>query len=453
MPPRCGRPPRRSWPGQRAPAPTTPCRRRPSRAPASSAAAGCASGSRTVTHVSGPSADPSANPSVGSDREPVIVLARRTAFGRRNGVFGRVLAEDLLAPVLAALVADGGVPPDRIDDVIIGNAVGGGGNIARLAALTAGLPARVPGLTIDRQCGSGLEAIVLACRLVAAGAGELYLAGGVESCSTAPLRAHRLTSTQGHPDFFDRVRFSPDTVGDPDMGVAAENVAERFGISRERQDAFALRSHRLAVAAETGASAAEIVPLDTAAGRVTTDEGPRRGLTPGLLARFAPAFRAGGTVTAGNSCADADGAVVVLVTSRQTAMALGLTGYLRFVDAAATGADPNFLGVAGADAARRVLARQGLAGTDLARIEFNEAFAAQVLASLDLLGIKEERANLHGGALALGHPFGASGALLVLRLLQQCRAGAAPGELVLAAVSIAGGLGVAALWRWDPAEP
>ena len=383
-----------------------------------------------------------------ADREPVIVLGRRTAFGRRNGVFGRLLADDLLTPVLAAVVADSGIAVDHIDDVIIGNAVGGGGNVARLAALAAGLPNRVPGLTIDRQCGSGLEAIVLACRLVAAGAGSAYLAGGVESCSTAPLRAHRLTSTPGHPDFFDRVRFSPDAVGDPDMGVAAENVAERFGITRERQDAFALRSHRLAVVAQdTGALAGEIVPLQTETGRVRADEGPRRSLTDGLLRRFPPVFRPGGTVTAGNSCADADGAVVVLVTSRRVAESLGLTGYLRFVDSAVTGTDPNHLGVAGAEAARLVLDRQGVAAADLALIEFNEAFAAQVLASMDILGIPEERANLQGGALALGHPFGASGALLVLRLLTQGRASGSAGELSLSAVSIAGGLGVAALWR------
>jgi acetyl-CoA C-acetyltransferase len=393
---------------------------------------------------------PVSRPSLSAEREPVIVLGRRTAFGRRNGVLGLLAAEELLAPVLAAVVADGGVPAGRIDDVIIGNAVGGGGNVARLAALGAGFPVTVPGLTIDRQCGSGLEAIVLACRLVVAGAGNLYLAGGVESCSTAPLRAHRQSSTPGNPDFFDRVRFAPDSVGDPEMGVAAENVAERFAISRERQDAFALRSHRLAHAAtDAGEFAGEIVPLRTGPGTAGTDEGPRRTLTEGLIRRFPPVFRRDGSVTAGNSCADADGAVVVLVTSRATAEELGITGYLRFVDSAVSGTDPNLLGIAGAEAARTVLDRQCLAGTDLARIEFNEAFAAQVLASLDILGVPEERANLQGGALALGHPFGASGALLVLRLLQQCRAAAAPGALGLAAVSIAGGLGVAALWQWE----
>ncbi|MEO6201056.1 MAG: thiolase family protein [Cryobacterium sp.] len=402
--------------------------------------------------MSGPLTSPAAGDS--ADREPVVVFGRRTAFGRRNGVFARLLADQLLAPVLSAVVADSGIPATQIDDVIIGNAVGGGGNVARLAALAAGLPSRVPGLTIDRQCGSGLEAIVLACRLVASGAGGAYLAGGVESCSTAPLRAHRLTSTPGHPDFFDRVRFSPDPVGDPDMGVAAENVADRFDVTRERQDAFALRSHRLALTAQdAGALADEIVPLRSADdGLVSADEGPRRSLTEGLLRRFPPVFRPGGSVTAGNSCADADGAVVVLVTSRRMAESLGLTGYLRFIDSAVTGTDPNHLGIAGAEAARLVLERHNVAGTDLARIEFNEAFAAQVLASMDILGIPEDRINRQGGALAVGHPFGASGALLVLGLLTQSRASARNGELALSAVSIAGGLGVAALWRWHGAS-
>ncbi|MBG6057579.1 acetyl-CoA C-acetyltransferase [Cryobacterium sp. MP_M5] len=386
----------------------------------------------------------------GADREPVILLGRRTAFGRVNGTLATLTADRLLAPVLSGLLADAGVAPETVDDVIIGNAVGGGGNVARLALLRAGLPVTVPGLTVDRQCGSGLEAIVLACRLIAAGAGDIYLAGGVESCSTAPLRAHRLTSTPGRPDFFDRVRFSPDEVGDPEMGVAAENVADRFGITRERQDAFALRSHRLAIlAGKSGQLAEEIVSLRTDAGLVGADEGPRPRLTADLLSRFRPAFRPGGTVTAGNSCADADGAVAVLVTSRRTADALGLGGGLRFVDSAVTGTNPNLLGIGGGEAARLVLSRQGLEGPDLSRIEFNEAFAAQVLASLDLLGIAEERANRQGGALAVGHPFGASGALLVLGLLRQCRASASPGEVGLTAVSIAGGLGVAALWRWD----
>ncbi|WP_241975969.1 thiolase family protein [Cryobacterium algoricola] len=401
-----------------------------------------------------------------ADREPVVLWGRRTAFGRRGGALSRVTADWLLAPVLSAVVADLGLDPVGIDDVIIGNATGGGGNLARLALLEAGFPVSVPGLTVDRQCGSGLEAIVLACRLVAAGAGSLYLAGGVESCSTAPLRAHRLSSAPGAPDFFDRVRFAPDSVGDPDMGVAAENVAAHFGIGRERQDAFAARSHRLAVAAaEAGAFEPEIVGIvgneaSSAGGApVTIDQGPRPTLDAALLRRFPPAFRPGGTVTAGNSCADADGAVVVVVTSRARARELvasgalqtgtGGTGILAFVDAVSAGFDPNLLGAGGGQAAGSLLARTGIPAADLALVEVVEAFAAQVLASLDVIDVAEDRANRQGGALALGHPFGASGALVVLRLLAQARTEAVDGAHALAMVSIAGGLGLAALFRWE----
>ena len=194
------------------------------------------------------------------ERQPVIIAARRTPICRANGALKTVPAHQLLAPVLRALLADAGAAPESVADVVIGNAVGGGGNLARLAALEAGLPVSVPGVTVDRQCGSGLDAIVLAARLVAAGGSGLYLAGGVESISTAPLRAHR--GAGGVPDFFARAQFVPLGLGDPDMGVAAENVAAHFGISRERQDELALRSHRRALAsAAAGAFDAEIVQL------------------------------------------------------------------------------------------------------------------------------------------------------------------------------------------------
>ncbi|TFC26928.1 thiolase family protein [Cryobacterium sp. MDB1-18-2] len=473
--PTCGRP-RPASPRRNARAPITGSRTCPSPGRARSAGACLPTGSPKETPVSSASTEHTAA-APAAEREPVILWGRRTAFGRSGGALSLITADRLLAPVLSAVVADLGLDPAHIDDVIIGNATGGGGNLARLALLEAGFPVSVPGLTVDRQCGSGLEAIVLACRLVAAGAGSLYLAGGVESCSTAPLRAHRVSSAPGEPDFFDRVRFAPDSVGDPDMGVAAENVAAHFGIGRERQDAFAARSHRLAVAAAgAGAFEAEIVGIagiDGTGGRVTADEGPRPKLDAALLRRFPAAFRPGGTVTAGNSCADADGAVVVLVTSRARAMDLlargsfqagtGSPGFLTFVDAVPAGTDPNLLGAGGGEAGRSLLARTGIPAEALARVEIVEAFAAQVLASLDLIDVPEDRANRQGGALALGHPFGASGALIVLRLLAQSRADgvegadspkgadAPKGAHALAMVSIAGGLGLAALFRWEGA--
>ncbi|WP_427017943.1 thiolase family protein [Pseudarthrobacter sp. P1] len=435
-----------------------------------------------------------------SEHDAVIIAARRTPIGRAGGAFKAIRAEDLAAPVLRAVLADAGlgfpgpaVPAGPapalagVDDVILGNATGGGGNIARLAALTAGLDQSVPGLSVDRQCGSGLEAINLAVRLVQSGAGETYLAGGVESISTAPARAHR--RADGSLEFFDRARFSPAWLGDPDMGVAADNVAAHYGIGRDRQDAYALRSHALAHAArEAGAFDAELVPVDG----VAADQGPRGTLTAKLMARFPPAFVEGGTVTAGNSCPYSDGAATVLATTAAHARELGATAWLRFVDSAAAGNDPTLTGAGAAHSTqallRRPAARQALAAPALERgldgglqgglesgpapdselgpgsgcgeagllagvelFEFNEAFAAQVLAVADVLGIDPERLNRQGGALALGHPYGASGAVSVVRLFAQARALDRDGALALAMVSIAGGMGISTLFRWERA--
>jgi acetyl-CoA C-acetyltransferase len=381
------------------------------------------------------------------DRQPVIIAARRTPVCRANGTLRNLRAHELLAPVLRELVAGAGVEPGAVDDVVIGNAVGGGGNVARLALLEAGLPVSVPGVTVDRQCGSGLDAVVLASRLVAAGGSPLFLAGGVESTSTAPLRAYR--NDDGGPEFYARAQFVPDSFGDPDMGVAAENVARNFGVSRERQDAFALRSHGLALAsAHAGVFDGELVPLDTGTGTVAVDDGPRRGLTAAVMARFPPAFVDGGTVTAGNSCFDADAASAVVMTSLQRARQLGAGDGLLVLGSGTAGVDPELLGIGAASAAREVLSAAGVAADELDLVEFNEAFASQTLACLDQLGINAGRANLDGGALALGHAYGASGAVLVTRLLAQARRAGTPGSLALAMISSAGGMGTAALLEY-----
>ncbi|HYH21332.1 MAG TPA: thiolase family protein [Azospirillum sp.] len=383
-----------------------------------------------------------------SRERAVIVAARRTPVGRIGGILREMAVERLAAPVIRAVLADAGLDPAEVDDVILGNAVGPGGNVARLSALAAGLPVHVPGVTVDRQCGSGLEAINQAARLIEAGAGEVYLAGGVESTSTAPWRIAKPAGVYRTPRFYDRARMAPDEVGDPEMGVAAENVARAFGITRERQDLYALNSHHKAVASQaTGRFAREIVPLDLPGGGMAEhDECPRADTSPEKLARLKPVFVEGGTVTAGNACPVNDGAAVVAVVSERRFRQLGLSAGLLVVDSTAAGVDPNLLGTGPVPAVRRLLARNPalhLDAVDL--VEFNEAFASQVLACLDTLGIAEERVSVGGGALALGHPYGASGAILVTRLFSEMTAPDAAARRGLATLGIGGGLGLATL--------
>ncbi|WP_426002622.1 thiolase family protein [Paenarthrobacter sp. NyZ202] len=387
---------------------------------------------------------------VDESRQPVIIAALRSPICRANGQVKHLGAHDLLAPVLAALLREAHLHPEEVDDVIMGNAVGGGGNVARYAALQAGMPVSVPGVTVDRQCGSGLDAIALASRMVGAGGDPVYLAGGVESISTAPARARR--NDDGGLDFYSRATFVPPGFGDPDMGVAAENVARSFGVGRERQDAFALRSHQRALAAAAaGTFSAEIVPLDTGNGIVSGDDGPRPSLKAALMERFPPAFVTGGTVTAGNSCFDADAASAVVITSLARARSLGAKDGLLVRGCDTAGVDPELLGIGAAYAAARLLTENGLEPALVDLVEFNEAFASQTIACLEHLGIDPSLANRDGGALALGHAYGASGAVLVTRLLAQSRvrykeAGATP--LSLAMISIAGGMGTAALLQY-----
>nr|WP_038468495.1 thiolase family protein [Arthrobacter sp. PAMC 25486] len=392
---------------------------------------------------------PPANSHGNPDTTAVIVSAKRLPTAKAGGPYASYRAHELAAEVIKHLVADTPLNPRQFNDVILGNATGGGGNVARLAALSAGLPEQVPGLTVDRQCGSGLEAIVLACRLIQAGAGDVYLAGGVESISTAPARAHR--GADGSLEFFDRAQFAPLATGDPDAGVAAENVATHYGISRQRQDDYALHSHAKAIAAgNSGHFSNELLPF---AG-LSADQGPRPTLTAGLMARFPPAFVPGGTVTAGNSCPFSDGAAIVVVTSLTRARQLMASGAmadparkgLLFRSSAVAGNDPNLLGVGAAHAMKQLMAASGLPAEVLRHslIEFNEAFAAQVLATADLLELDPGTFNLDGGALALGHPYGASGAVLVTRLLAQVQRGAGAGPDAFAMISMAGGMGLAA---------
>lgn len=391
------------------------------------------------------------NCSLDEARQPVIIAVKRTAIGRAFGAFEHIKVENLLVPLFHEIVTETAIDPSDIDDVIIGNAAGGGGNIARLAALSADLGMAVPGLTIDRQCGSGLEAINLACRLVASGAGNLYLAGGAESVSTAPLRARRSKGPDTSPMFYDRAQFSPHSIGDPDMGIAAENVAQQFGVSRSRQDEFAYQSHqRACLASEEGRFETEIVPIQVGEKNVDEDECIRCDTSTEVLSKLPARFADNGTVTAGNSCPINDGAAIVLVTNLSVAKKLGVEKALAFIDGVTRGVDPNILGI-GPVASTQYLLKRDLDITidDLKYIEFNEAFASQVLASLDQLDIDPRRVNLDGGALALGHPFGASGAILVTRLYSQMLRNndVDIGAMALATLGTAGGMGVSTFFQ------
>ena len=363
---------------------------------------------------------------------PVVVAALRSPIGTAGRSLATVPAAELAAPVLAAVAE--GLPDPR--EVVLGNCTGPGGDVARVAALTAGLPATVPALTVDRQCASGLAAVALGTHLVAAEPG-VVLAGGVESASTAPWRFWPPTP-DAEPVRYERAPFAPEAIGDPDMGPAADALARACGISREQQDAYAARSHaRAAAAQQAGGFAAEIVPV---AG-VDRDDRPRAGLTVDRLARLRPAFGRDGTHTAGNSCGINDGAAVVAIADAATHRRLGLPG-LRVLATATAGADPNHPGRSLVPAARQALDRAGLTWGDLAVVEFNEAFAGQILACCRELGLDPERVCPQGGALALGHPWGASGAVLVVRLFTQLvRQGG--GRYGLAAIAAGGGQGVA----------
>ncbi|GGA34692.1 thiolase family protein [Psychrobacillus lasiicapitis] len=376
--------------------------------------------------------------------EAVIVLAKRTPIGKMGGMLSTLEPEKLLAPLIEHIVAKTDLPKGIIDDVIIGNIVGPGGNIARVSALEAGLPVTVPGMTVDRQCGSGLEAINIAARLIQSGAGSVYLAGGVESTSRAPWKMAKPQSLMGVPELYTRARFTPSSYGDPDMGIAAENVAKKYTITREVQDQFALESHRKAIhSQQTGRFEQEIMPLYVNGEWITKDECPRANTSMEKLQKLSPVFQEDGTVTAGNACPINDGAALILIMSREKCDELNLKPILRVVDAQAAGVDPNYLGIGPIPAVQKVLKRQQLTVDDIDIVEFNEAFASQVLASLKELHIPLRKVNRGGGALAIGHPYGASGAILITRLCAEMLY--KPYKKGLATLGIGGGIGLATL--------
>lgn len=357
----------------------------------------------------------------------VIVKAKRTVIGKKGGILKEYPPEQLAAAVIKDLVRD---LSEQVDDIILGNVVGPGGNMARLSSLESDLPFTVPGVTIDRQCGSGLEAIRLACHLIQGGAGHIFIAGGVESTSQSP--------------FEKRARFSPERFGDPEMGMAAEYVAEKYGVTRQMQDEYAMLSYQRAIhSLKYDFFSAELVNIDDLP---LQDEGLNSKVNyERMLRRLSPCFKENGTVTLGNCCGINDGAAAVLVMSEEKAKELGYQPILRFVDSVVTGVNPNYPGTGPIPAISKILSRHSLAIEDIDLIELNEAFASKVVACAQELSIPYEKLNVEGGAIALGHPYGASGAVLVTRLFYEAKRYKA--KYMISTIGIGGGIGIAVLWE------
>jgi 3-oxoadipyl-CoA thiolase len=370
--------------------------------------------------------------------EALIIDALRTPMGRFRGGLSGVRPDDLAAHVVSAVVERSGIDPAQVEDVYMGAANQAGEDnrdVARMAALLAGLPVEIPGVTVNRLCASGLEAVNQASRALRLGEGDLYLAGGVESMSRAPwvVPKPERSLPAGEQKMYDTSlgwrlinprmaeRYSTEA-----MGETAENVAERYGVTREDQDEFALRSHRRAVAArDEGRFADELVgveaPQNGAVEVVDADEGPRADSSLEKLSKLRPVFRDGGTVTAGNASTLNDGAACLVLASEKRAQELGAEPLGRVVSIGVAGVDPAVMGVGPVHAVPKALDAAGLTMDDIDLVELNEAFAAQSIACARELGIDDERLNVNGGAIALGHPLGCSGARLMTTLLWEMR--------------------------------
>jgi 3-oxoadipyl-CoA thiolase len=394
-------------------------------------------------------------------KEAWIVEALRTPFGRYGGALSGVRPDDLAAAVLEAVVARSGINAADIDDVILGCANQAGEdnrNVARMALLVAGYPVEVPGQTVNRLCGSGLQALAAAANAIAVGDAEVIVAGGVESMSRAPLVTLKPESglERGNRELVDTTigwRFVNPRLHAKypaiSLGETAERVADQWHVSREAQDELALASQqRAAAAATSGIHGEEIVPVSIpqrsgAPIVVDRDEHPRPDTSAAALAKLKPAFAADGTVTAGNASGINDGAAALLVVESERARALGLKPYARIVATAVAGVDPSVMGAGPIPAIRKLLERTGLTVADIDRVELNEAFASQAVACITELGLDPAKTNVHGGAIALGHPLGASGARMATTLVRELRRSG--GRYGIAAMCVGVGQGIAML--------
>jgi 3-oxoadipyl-CoA thiolase len=394
-------------------------------------------------------------------RDPWIVEAVRTPIGRYGGVLAAVRPDDLAAAVLRAVVDRSGIDPTQIEDVILGCANQAGEdnrNVARMALLLAGLPVEIGGLTVNRLCGSGLQAINSAAHAIAVGDGDVFIGGGVESMTRAPFVMAKPEAAwdRGARELFDTTlgwRFLNPKLAEQhypySMGETAENVAERWEVGRDLQDAFALASQQKAVAAiEAGRFDDQIVPIPVPQRKgqpvvVARDEHPRADTSADALGRLRPAFREGGSVTAGNSSGINDGASAVLLVEAARARELGLRPMARVVSTAISGVDPAVMGVGPIPATRKALQRAGIGVADLDLVELNEAFASQSIVCINELGLDPDKVNVNGGAIALGHPLGMSGGRLITMLAHELRR--TGGRYGLATMCIGVGQGIATI--------
>lgn len=380
----------------------------------------------------------------------MIVSAVRTPIGRQGGALASLDAHEYGAVVIKEALRRAGVNAEQIEDVIFGNVLSGGGNIARLTALQLGVSLETPGVTIDRQCGSGINAVNFAAQAIKAGAGDIYVAGGTESMSRAPYLMDRATKAYSPaPPRFRSAQLSPKEIGDPPMGITAENLVKKYNITREEQDAYSFRSQqRMASAMEQDFYKEQIVPIVLPVRKgepiiFSTDEHPRPNTTLEGLAKLSPAFLEGGTVTAGSSSGLNDAACALVIMSREKASELGLKPLAVIRDYAVSGVDPNIMGIGPVPAVRKLLKRTGLTINDIDLVELNEAFASQVIACNRELEINEEKLNVNGGAIAHGHPLGATGAILMTKAIYELQRTNKHTAIITACIG--GGQGIATL--------
>ncbi len=376
-------------------------------------------------------------------RNVYILGGLRTPIGKTGGFLKDLLPEDMVSMLIKALIKKYGV--NSFDELYLGNAIGTGGNIARLSLLKAGLGFDTPATTIDFQCGSGLKAICIACNKIKSGDADIIIAGGVESTSLRPRRQYNENDSRfrGSDVFYERAQFSPEEIGDPDMITGAENTVELFRLSREEMDQWALRSHKLASRAfHENVLSDVILPVEIGGKKYFKDESIRDQINISILSRAKPVIP-GGTITGGNACLTHDGAALVILASEDKIKDFNTSTLVKISHDASAGVDPNYPPIGAAAAVKKLLLKAGIAVEDIDAFEINEAFAAKILTFKKELGVSEDKINIFGGALAYGHPYGASGAIIVLHLMEFMKKRKLKNGV--AGIGVAGGQGVAAM--------